>query len=283
MTAESGLTVRRFSTKGLPEPQKFDIWRSTVQQIHDLEPAEPGLPEGFEADVTAWSLGPLAVTGGRFTRRRMLRGPKVTRRLQIDHYRILLPLGSTVLLHSAGDARQVVRAGQIVFSDLARPEEADCGTGELMQFIIARDKLDALLPHPGDLHGFVPEGPLAGLVTDHLTSLARRLPDLSAAEAQGVAQATLQLIAAVAARPEEQAAARPALEMAQRRRILRHIDRHLCDPGLTQDSLCREFGLSRSSLYRLFQPLGGVAAHIQERKLCRIHQDLSAPGPHHLG
>lgn len=286
MTSDHALPVpvKRFSTRGVAGSEKFDMWRDTVQQIHDLELPEGTSPDSFDADVSAWSLGPLAVAGGYFTERRMLRGEKITRRLQIDQYRILLPLGDTIVRHSARDQRRIVRSGQMIFSDLARAEEADCGTGRLMQFIINRDMLDALLPGPRDLHGFVPEGPLASLVTDHLTALVQKLPALAAGDADPVAQATIRLIAATAGAaqvPSETTG--PALDMAKRQRILRHIDKHLLDPDLGQDALSKTFGLSRASLYRLFQPLGGVAAYVQERKLHRLRAELAQPGPHHLG
>jgi AraC-like DNA-binding protein len=278
------LPVKRFSTHGVAEKEKFDLWRDTVQQIHDLELPEDASPKSFEADVGAWSLGALAVAGGHFTERRMLRGERITRRLQLDQYRILLPLDDTIVRHTAGDRRRVVRRGQMIFSDLARPEEADCGTGRLMQFIIARDTLDGLLASPRDLHGFVPEGPLASLVTDHLVALVQKLPELGLGDAVPVAQATLQLIAATAGAaqgPSETIGS--ALDMAKRQRILRHIDKHLLEPGLSQDVLSVTFGISRASLYRLFQSLGGVAAYIQERKLHRLRAELAKAGPHHLG
>jgi AraC-like DNA-binding protein len=278
------LPVKRFSTQGVAKSEKFDMWRDTVKQIHDLELPEGTLPHSFDANVSAWSLGPLAVAGGYFTERRMLRGERITRRLQIDQYRILLPMGETLVRHSAREQRRVVRRGQMIFSDLARAEEADCGTGELMQFIINRDTLDALLPGPRDLHGFVPEGPLASLVTDHLTALVQKLPALAAGDADPVAQATIRLIAATAGAaqvPSETIGS--ALDMARRQRILRYIDKHLLDPGLNQETLGSAFGMSRASLYRLFQSLGGVGAYLQSRKLHRLRAELAGNGAHHLG
>ena len=52
----------------------------------------------------------------------------------------------------------------------------------------------------------------------------------------------------------------------------------LGSPELGPDSLCQAFRLSRTQLYRLFEPLGGVAAYIQARRLVRAHADLADPG-----
>jgi AraC-like DNA-binding protein len=50
----------------------------------------------------------------------------------------------------------------------------------------------------------------------------------------------------------------------------------LVTPGV--DKLARTFGLSRASLYRLFEPVGGVASYIRTRRLARARQELTAPG-----
>ncbi len=44
------------------------------------------------------------------------------------------------------------------------------------------------------------------------------------------------------------------------------------------DKLANTFGLSRASLYRLFEPVGGVASYIGTRRLARARQELTAPG-----
>ena len=47
----------------------------------------------------------------------------------------------------------------------------------------------------------------------------------------------------------------------------RYIDKHLDSPRLSADAIARCFGWSRATLYRLFEPDGGLMKYIQRRRL----------------
>jgi AraC-like DNA-binding protein len=60
--------------------------------------------------------------------------------------------------------------------------------------------------------------------------------------------------------------------------VCRFVEANLGARDLGVDKLARTFGLSRASLYRLFEPVGGVASYIRTRRLARARRELTAPG-----
>ncbi|SFM92059.1 helix-turn-helix domain-containing protein [Variovorax sp. OV329] len=141
---------------------------------------------------------------------------------------------------------------------------------------IPRDLLDEALPHPMRLHGLSPDNACAGLLGEHLAALLQMLPSATPQETAGLAQATVSLVAAsLATCPKNAQGARPAIESVLLRRARKHVEQHLREEALSAAMLCAHLRISRSTLYRLFGPLGGVSQYIKERRLARIHELLS--------
>jgi hypothetical protein len=67
---------------------------------------------------------------------------------------------------------------------------------------------------------------------------------------------------------------RAPIAVATTSHIKRYIEQHLASPELSPASICAAFGLSRATLYRLFEPLGGIASSIRERRLARTYAEL---------
>lgn len=57
--------------------------------------------------------------------------------------------------------------------------------------------------------------------------------------------------------------------------ICRHIEQNLLDQDLSANTLLRDFGLSRASLYRMFNERGGVRQYINERRLLSAVIEIS--------
>lgn len=170
------------------------------------------------------------------------------------------------------------RPGDVCLLDLTRTFDSETAHCTNINLALPRDAFDARDIDLDPLHGLVLRRESAGaqLLKAHADSLMRVAPDLRPEEAYGVGRATTDLLAGLTLGQRGEHARRAAVET-QRARMRRFIDANLGDPDLGAEMLCRRFGVSRASLYRLFAPLGGVSEHIRNRRLRRVFDALSDP------
>ncbi|MEL6723876.1 MAG: AraC family transcriptional regulator [Pseudomonadota bacterium] len=100
--------------------------------------------------------------------------------------------------------------------------------------------------------------------------------------ARGVSQIKLDRLAAVlkiaaGAHPEREDIRQHA-RVALFREICRFIEKNLERPDLSTSVLLDQFGVSRATLYRMFEPLGGVRNYLTERRAASALFDISKGG-----
>ena len=272
----------RFDSGSLPHGTALDRWRSNLSQSWDMSLVDAQAAPHFHADVSMWRMDGLLVGGANFgpTQTRMRREKNI-RADQLDHYRVLL-------MHSGhfncdADGVQVSLApGQFVVTDMALPESSESACASAVAYV-PRELLDNALPRAMPLHGVSPRNACAGLLGEHLSALVLGLPAATPQELPLLTQATVNLLAAsLASSAENHALARPAIDNVMLRRARKHVEQQLMQDELSAQQLCASLKVSRSTLYRLFKPLGGVAQYIKERRLARVHEILSrsAERPH---
>lgn len=276
------LPTLHFSTENFSTSQRFDAWQARVSGYMECAAVDGRAPSDFGSRATSWHFGDLLALRSVYSARVDTRSQRKIRTDGIDHYRLTLQIAGALRVESAG-RRLTVAPRQILMTDMAQPERMTLEPGIGIVLMLPRDLLEDALPRPLDLHGLVPQGVGAMLLASHLRLLADTAGALTRDEAGSVSRATVQLVAAALAPTAATVdAARPVVEATLQRQICRHIDLHLMDPVLDAGSIGAKFRLSRSTLYRLFEPLGGVAAYIKERRLQRIHALLSGDDPRPL-
>ena len=283
-TDPSGIPRLRFCSSAYPAVERFDRWRAAVGHVYDL--SAPGHDDAGEVliDTSVWNLGALIISDNRFGSRFQRRSPRNIRSDQVDHYRLVLQTGGQLHLDADG-RRERLSAGRLFLTDLARPETYATEGGSNIVLFVPRELLDEALPRPLDLHGIALTGRCATLLSDQLRSLVADMASLTAREVPGLNQAIVHLLAAsLAASAQTLEHARPAMEVTLLRQACRYIDFHLTELDLSAERLCGFFKVSRATLYRLFEPYGGVARYIKERRLLRVHALLAASTQRqHLG
>ena len=262
------------STRHLPPQQQFDAWREANASflIHHTPPSRP---ESYEAEATTWSFGRLALTKAETPGGAYSRTAECLRRDGLDHWCFSMAThGSRV--HRTRDQISMMRPREIMLDSLAQPFEVARTHSAWLFLYLPRD----LLPEASGLSNGcrmlnTPEGRLLG---EHLRLLAAELPNMNAAEAERMAEATQAMIA-LAVAPDsgaEQSTSGP-VATAQIMRLRALIRANIGSATFGPARLCRLAGISRSQLYRLFEVHGGVALCIQRERLAAAHRALSNP------
>lgn len=159
--------------------------------------------------------------------------------------------------------------------DMASHFNLQVTTGDVLFIVVPRDMLPA---HVEKLHGSAVKSGMGHLLADYFNSLSRNLINLSHADMPYAAQATRNmLLACLSPTSDTFAHAGTELDAILRERVSAYIDKHLLNQDLKPDLICRDVGISRSRLYRIFEASGGVACQIQRKRLLRIRSILENP------
>lgn len=163
-----------------------------------------------------------------------------------------------------------VEKGDISIFDLSRTMHSQTEQCRNLTLVLPRHLLFSKDVQNDALHGLVLKRTTstARLIGSHLRALFEDLPDITPAEAPAIVAATANLVANLVA---PQIAGRhlpaPTVRGAVIMEVRRYIEQHIATPDLGPDHLCKVFALSRASLYRLFEPIGGVTDYIRTRRL----------------
>ena len=266
----------------VPPPQRgrtrFRDYEELVSPLWRLECAEDERSR-FEWQSDLRHLG-LAVFGRtKATPHICFRPPSQVAEVGLDHIIVYFRQAGWGHL-KIGDQESNIAAGDITFIDLSRPMWTVGSHVDAICLGFPRSMLAPLVRDVDGLHGHslrtgTPLGRLAGA---HLNALAAEIGAMGPAEARVAAEVTAALLAVCAngspaSSEPARARARPALLVT----IRHHIEQHLADPTIGTDAITRQFGVSRSTLYRLFQPFGGIESYIRRRRLARAYHMLRTP------
>ncbi|MDO9078896.1 MAG: helix-turn-helix domain-containing protein [Brevundimonas sp.] len=275
MTAAARPSVVRIDETLSPR-DRFDNWREAVSAVFDLEVEDPAT---FDCGMTSWKLGSLLLGGFRSSGNTFVRDRAKVARGGLDHYVVqTLIQGTSVLREGAPEAEWP--RGSVRILDLTRTVRTEAQAFSNLTLIVPRAVLEPLLGAPDDLHGVTLEAETVGaqLLGGLMQDLSRRADAMTLAEAEALGPGVAAMVAACFG-PSVAAAetARAARTAVSRRAIQSHVLAHLGSPDLSTDALCSRFGLSRATLYRLFEPLGGVEGWIRGARLDEACRRLSSP------
>lgn len=266
-----------FDSRTLPPNDAVDAWRGVAAPTFriGLEMVEG---ERFLTSLQAIPLQAAMLTAATISAQRFERGPQQLRRDDIDRYGLFLQVSGSRVVRANG-SEFVLQPGDVQVVDMAQAEDSLATDGESAALYLSRDVVDSESPGFWRLHGTVVRNPMARIFSQTLLDLIRA-NEWPAAIMPYLDQSIISLaIGCIHSADPGLDPVTSSIEHAQRRRIERFIEERLSDTSLGPETICDEFGLSRSVLYRLFQPRGGVHRFVRDRRLRAARRLLLAHDP----
>ncbi len=248
-------------TASVPPPEQFDFYRTWHADLADVQ-LLGAKRSSFAARQQVWQLGDMALVtiecpGFGYDLRWEHR-----KRPLLDHWVLSVPFSRS----PSGE----MKAGKARMRCLALPDGG-----------LTNDDLFVALFLPNTMPATNASSLQIGEATlrflaDYMLLLHRSIPDLRVADIPHVVTATTSLFAACLSLSHDRfVEAQHAIDSVIVERASKIIGQKLNDPNLTPDRLCRELGVSRSRLYRIFEPVGGVSNYIRRKRLLKTRDILA--------
>ncbi|MET2829833.1 helix-turn-helix domain-containing protein [Mesorhizobium shangrilense] len=248
-------------TASAPPAEQFDLFRTWYTELAEIQ-----LPRAerhiFPARQQVWQLGDLALgtirlPGSGFDIRWEHR-----RRPLLDHWVLSMPFSRS--------PSGAMEAGKPRMRCLALPD-----VGLTHDDLIVALFLPRTLPATNSSRLEASDATL-NFLADYMLLLHRSLPSLKKGDLPHIMTATANLFAAALTPSKDHlAGAQGPVDAVTTARITKILMERLADRNLTPDKLCRAVGVSRSRLYRIFEPAGGIANYVRRKRLLKTRDVLA--------
>jgi len=286
-SAEAGdLTANRPRHLGLAPRDRalrgaFVVWREAIGSVFDVA-ANPAEISAFDGDLEIYSTHRVLLSGIACAPIRLVRSPATISRDRRDHFALWLVCSGGLAGISARSAFHA-GPGDVVFLDLQQTVDfmtsLSGDTTESLVLWAPRARWLSSISDDDILHGLVLSGasPAGAMIGASLRAFAANAFPMSVAEMNSLTDGLIEMAAkAVAPSLAAAGASDGPSALASFVAIRRYIDRNLTSTQLDADGLAKQFGVSRSTLYRLFEPVGGIAGYIRRQRLHRAYQEVVA-------
>jgi AraC-like DNA-binding protein len=268
---------------GVSGAKLFEAWREAHLAVFEVA-GQTDQIETFDGKLKLWSTGRFVLNASACTGISFVRSPEPARGKLLDHFGIRLVQAGTAK-GTVGTRKLLAAAGDLVFLDLQKSMRFETsiegGVTSDLTLWIPRSRLQSLVAEEHLLHGVVLKDGVAGgaVLGAALRTFAMHADHVTVGEMDELADGLVGLAAKILASPlqaiKQSQFATPLESFVT---IRRFIDANLASRELGIDMIAKSFGLSRASLYRLFEPIGGVASYIRKQRLARALQEITATG-----
>ncbi|MEH3148157.1 MAG: helix-turn-helix domain-containing protein [Methylobacterium frigidaeris] len=260
-----------------PDPARIgEAWQAVLSPVFEVsfrEETDLSAPIG----LTNYHLGDLIVGEVAAPAHTLERSSRMVQQQGIDHVLLQFYRTGRSRVETQRGERAVTGTDCVVF-DLAQPVRITAAPVDATNLLMPRYLLENQGCRIDTLHGHVFDydaDPAARLFNTFLLNLVACCDRLALHHAVDMARAVVTLCG-TCLRVRDGGIGAGAFET--RIAVRQFIQRELASPGLGTEVITAQFGLSRSSLYRLFEEDGGVQSYIRDRRLMRAMKLLMQAG-----
>lgn len=270
-----------FSTQGLPRGDQFAVWHDSFAPILELSDPDPTTAE-FKGEQKLWDLGSLVLSEISTDTLAFTSLPGHVRRDPLDHWALTLLLSGSIQTNTPRKA-YTAGAGEVQVHSLGRSFTGNTAKGEMLMLFVPRDFSAETAATLGAAEFSTLGTGMGRLLSDYMVDVANRLPMLAPADLPGLVAATRAMIlACVSPSADYIEAAEGPIATVLLERARQFVQCRLLDSKLDCEAIRRELGVSRTRLYNLFEPFGGVMHYVQHRRLVSAYAALGDPNDRRL-
>lgn len=272
----SALPFIRLDPAQIPPKYHFEAWRDSVSPLFNTKPLGGESFHNYYVDASAFLVDSLVVGLTSFSQQRYQRTQRKSADDETDHF-LLQIYTSGQCVGSNGNRHFNMDSQTVSLLDLSRPLDSYARDSTSLNIVIPREVMREYAGGVDGLHGRTLStcSSRGALLAGHMNNLWQLLPRATPTDAKDIATTTAMLTAALFKDNHQYPLPdSPAVRQVTIDSLRRYIDQHLLDPMLSIETLCRQHNLSRSTVYRLFKPLGSVMGYIVQQRLMRSYQML---------
>ncbi len=260
-----------------PGAECLAAWKDAISLLVDCSIPEDADPALFDFHGCAWQLPGafLHVNGG--SAMAMSRTQQVIDERPTPHMVLFMVLEGRVTSNYDG-LIQEHEPGDIVVVDYSLPYESQ--TSGFEAIALTFDKASVPVEFQSNTHGLVltANDPTGAMLGGQIRALAEHIDGLSVHQGQVIVEGILNFAAAAFATPATR-------ERRDKRFLFQRASsaarQGLSDPDFGPDELVAALGVSRSKLFRLFEPHGGVQRWMLAERLRASLQSILRSTPDH--
>jgi AraC-like DNA-binding protein len=262
-----------FSVSNEPVGLQMLAWSDYLARSLDVPISRRNIAIGFRGEIDAYVLKDLVYIDSRTD---PVCQARTAARISVDNVRnYVFHVAVEGVVETSVGSRVYRKSSQftpgILALDMNQPMRMERPTpARVLAFFLPRAVVDAAIPDAESLHGRVIgyTSPLGRILHKQIVTLCRDLSAMHAQNAEAALRTCAQLlIAAFGKQMRLSGGARAAVRAAVHEQVRQYIKANLHRKELSPEEILHAHAMPRPTLYRMFEPEGGLVTYIRHQRL----------------